>query len=265
MNELNPLLSKVRLPGETYQLPSQGLFYTNNELDESVQKGEVEIFPLTTLDEIILNTPDKLLSGKAIYEVFARCIPQIKNPMNILAKDVDFLLICLRLVTFGPHMEVPYQHTCDDAKEHTYKVDLQKLIRSTKKIDPLLMSKEYTKTLSNGQTIVIQPLRYCDVIRMYEMTALNKDTDLDQTEIENNVIKMIASVIESVDKINDPVFIEEWVRVLPLNIKRDIERVVNNISDWGLDFSTIHVKCKDCGQDMLLPITANPVSFFFQR
>ena len=28
----NPLLNKLRIPGETFTLPSQGLFYNNEEL-----------------------------------------------------------------------------------------------------------------------------------------------------------------------------------------------------------------------------------------
>ena len=39
----NPLLASLRIPGETFRLPSHGLFYTDGELDDSVVNGEVEV------------------------------------------------------------------------------------------------------------------------------------------------------------------------------------------------------------------------------
>jgi hypothetical protein len=33
MNDINPLLTQGRIPGETFQLPSAGIFYTNGELE----------------------------------------------------------------------------------------------------------------------------------------------------------------------------------------------------------------------------------------
>ena len=87
----NPLLERIRIPGETFTLPSQGIFYKNGELDDDSKNGEVYIYPMVTYDEIVLKTPDKLFSGEAITEVFQRCVPQIKKPMELLAKDVDFI------------------------------------------------------------------------------------------------------------------------------------------------------------------------------
>ena len=86
MNTENPLLSKVRMPGETYRLPSNDLFYHNDELDPSVRDGEVHVYPMTAVDEIIMKSPDMLFSGKAVEEVFLRCVPQIKKPMELLGK-----------------------------------------------------------------------------------------------------------------------------------------------------------------------------------
>lgn len=263
-DETNPLLARLRLPGETFQLPSQGLFYTNGELDDSVSNGEVEIYPMTTIDEIVFSTPDKLLSGKAVVEVFERCIPQIKKPMELLTKDVDFLLICLRLVTFGQTMEVSYDHYCEESKAHTYKIDLQKLVKTTKKLDPTSINKEYNVTLPNGQNVIIQPMKYGAVLKLYDLTALQKtDEAMTQEDAEKMVIIMLSSVIGSVDGISDPVMIEGWLKALNLGWKKQLEQSINGISSWGVDF-TVKQKCKDCGEEIILPITANPVSFFFQ-
>lgn len=263
----NPLLDKLRMPGATYRLPSQGVFYKNGELDPSVQNGEVEVYPLTTIDEIVLSTPDKLMSGKAIIEVFGRCIPQILKPGALLSRDVDFLMVALRAVSFGDTLEVSYAHNCKPNDEQykplnrTYKVNLQQIIRSTKNINPTTIGTEYVTTLPNGQRIQMKPLTYMEVISLYQMTAMTKNRDISEEEAEMLIVSTLAGAIHSVDGITDPTMIREWVSALQIGWKRLIEQAAQNISQWGVDLTTEHV-CQDCGADIQIAVTANPVSFF---
>lgn len=259
----NPLLSKIQLPGETFQLPSQGIFYVNGELDELVKNGEVEVFAMTTIDEIIFQTPDKLLSGKAIVDVFQRCIPQVVNPMKLLAKDVDFLLVCLRLATFGPTMDVKFTHTCNDAKPHHYDISIQDIIKSTNKFDPTLLNTQYHLSLPNGQQILINPMIYEDVLKMYDIEATKKTETATEEQLEELLIDMMCGIIKSVDDITDSAMIREWLKKLNLGWKRLIEQKIEKISDWGVNYETHH-QCKDCGEQLSIRITANPVDFFFQ-
>lgn len=258
---VNPLLERLRIPGETYRLPSQGQFYSQGELDDTVKNGEVEVNPMTAIDEIVLSTPDKLLSGKAITEIFSHCIPQIRKPEQLLAKDVDFLMVCLRMVSFGQFMEVVYTHDCENAKEHTYNIDLQKMLRDTKQIDATQIEETYKTKLKNGQVVQMRPLTYGNIIELYSMAALTKTDNITQDEAELLVINTLASVIASVDDVTDPLMIREWVIHLPLGWKRELEQVAQKLSHWGVDFTT-HQKCKDCGKDLAVQVSANPVSFF---
>lgn len=260
----NPLLARLRLPGETFQLPSQGLFYNNGELDPSVNNGELEIYPMTALDEIIFSSPDKLLSGKAITEVFGRCIPQILKPMDLLTKDIDYLMVCLRLVTFGPKMEVTYEHDCEDAKNHTYTIDLQHIIKSTKKMDPTSIQKDYTITLPNGQIVKLKPMIFRNVLKLYDNMLTKKNEELTESETEQLILNTIISIIDTVDEISDEELIYEWAKMLSLGWKKQIEQAVSNISEWGVNFNTANV-CKDCGKEINLIIQANPVNFFFRQ
>lgn len=257
----NPLLARLRIPGETFRMPSQGVFYTNGELAEGVKNGEVEVHPLTAHDEVILNTPDKLLSGKAVAEIFRNCIPQILRPMDMLAKDVDFLMVCLRMVTFGQHMEVSYRHTCDKALFHTYNVDMQRMIRESKSVDPTTIAAEHQLELPNGQQVLLRPLSYGKVLELHQTTMTMKMDELTEVEAEALIINTIAGVVEQVDGVTDQVFIREWVMSLPLGWKRLIEQAAQNISEWGVDISSKHV-CEDCKQSMEVMISINPVSFF---
>lgn len=264
MTNENPLLSKIRIPGETFQLPSQGIFYHNGELDPSSTNGEVEVYPMTTIDEIVFNTPDKLLSGKAIVEVFARCIPQIKKPLDLVSKDIDFLLVCLRMTTFGQTMDVNYKHDCEDDKYHVYQIDLQKLIRTTTKFDPTSIDREYTIKLPNGQVVLIKPMVYGDILKVYDMTVTNKNQEVDDKAAEHNILHMMVSLIDSVDGITDKTMIFDWLKQLNLGWKKLIEQQITGATDWGVNYDTSH-KCKSCKENITIRLSANPVDFFFQR
>lgn len=257
----NPLMEKLRIPGESFRVPSHGLFYNDNVMDESVRNGELELYPMTTIDEIVISTPDKLLSGKAVSEVFAHCIPQIKDTHALLAKDVDFLLVCLRMVSFGQFMDVLYTHNCKDAKEHTYSVDLQQIIRQSKSIDPTTINQEYTCELSNGQVVALKPMTYGDVIDLYQSTMTMKTENMESKDAETLIVNTLISVIKHVDGITDREFIREWASELPLGHRKKLQRGIQSVSEWGIDMVS-HQKCKDCGEEAELRVSANPVSFF---
>lgn len=258
----NPLLDRLRIPGETYRLPSQGLFYSDGELDESVRNGEVEVYPMTAMDEIILSTPDKLLSGKAMSEVLARCVPSVCKPEGLLSKDVDFLMACLRAVSFGASMTVNYTHNCKDAKVHEYDVKLDQIIKTAKAIDPTTMKTDFDVMMPNGQNVLLTPLTYGSVIALYQTTAMIKtDEDLSAEEARSLIVGTLTSVIKSVDGDSDKQHIEEWVTQIPIGWKRMIESAAQKNNAWGIDFTSKHV-CKDCGEEVEIEVTANPVSFF---
>ncbi len=120
-NKENPLLSKIQMPGRRFRLPSRGLFYINGELDENVIDGEVEVFSMTAVDEISLRSPEFLFNGEAIDRVFRRCIPEVKKPLKLLSKDVDFLLTALRVVSYGDILDIDLR--CDECQKHQDKLN----------------------------------------------------------------------------------------------------------------------------------------------
>ena len=152
----NPLMERARIPGETFALPSAGLFYKNGELSSDVIDGEVVVNPMVTVDELTMKSPDKLLNGTAIVDVFSRCIPQIQDPLRLLAKDVDYLMICLRKVTYGDEIEITHTHTCEDAKRHSYVVNLNTFLQKTTRLQTTDLSAKYILTLPNSQVVVLQ-------------------------------------------------------------------------------------------------------------
>ena len=256
----NPLLERARIPGETFTLPSLGLFY-NGELSPDVDNGEIYINPMTTLDEIILKSPDKLYSGEGINDVFKRCIPQVLKPLDLLAKDVDFILTALRKISFGNTTEIELTHNCEKAKKHNYNLDMSKFISKTIKLDPTSIKKDYIKVLKNGQTIKLSPPTFSAALKIYQV-ALDNNPGEDNKQVENDILESISTMIKQVDEINDNGMIVEWLRILKPEIINEIKDLVGGLTDWGTDFNS-KIKCKDCGKEVDITSEINPVSFFF--
>lgn len=257
---VNPLLAKVRLPGRVFQLPSAGILYKNGELSDSVVNGEIHIHPMTALDEINMKNPDMLFSGKAISIVFRNCIPDIKKPEELFAKDIDAIMVFLRNVTYGSSYEVESRHFCDDAKTHSYMVDVEQMIGGATYLNEELVQEFYTKTLSNGQVISLQPIRYKHMIQILKMNENKKD--LTAEDQEKNLVTNLLNVILNVDGISDRKMISEWLRAISPQLMLELADIIDASQNWGIN--TIKtVKCKDCGEDYEIDIPINPISFFF--
>jgi hypothetical protein len=254
----NPLLDKIRIPGETFRLPSRGLFYNHNELSDDVVDGEVHVLPMTTVDELAFKSADKLFTGQAVAEVFARRIPQIQQPMKLLSKDVDYLMMCLRLVSYGENMELEIAHDCDDAKEHSYNVPVREVIQATHELDPTSVSK-FSFTTPNGQTITLRPPVFEDVLRVYQ-TESNLE-DLDNEEIASMIFDNLSGMIRSVDDVEDRAHIKEWLANIPAGWVKDISSKILTVSEWGVE-TTRTVNCPDCNSDWDIEVPTNPITYF---
>jgi hypothetical protein len=254
----NPLLARARIPGETFALPSKGLFYRNDELSEDSIGGEVVVFPMVTLDEITMRSSDKLLNGTAIVDVFGRCIPQIKKPLDLLAKDVDYLMICLRKVTYGDKIEVHHTHTCENAKSHSYMVALDVYLQQTKRLSEIDISTKYVLTLQTGQVVQLQPPRYFAILKFYQ--AMNDDATSSE-DLTAGILASLLDLIVSVDNHTDRKHIDEWLRTLTAGMIKQITSKIPEISEWGADTTTT-VKCKDCDEDLKIAPSLNPIDFF---
>lgn len=256
----NPLLARVKIPGRIFQLPSAGIFYKNGELAEGIENGEVHVHPMTALDEIHMKNPDMLFSGKAISIVFRHCIPEIKKPEELFAKDIDALMVFLRAVTYGPQYEIEATHDCDEAKNHTYVVDVDGMIGSMENLSQQTIDEKYTLTLENGQVVKMQPIRYKHVLQLLKMNENKRELTVEDQE--KNLITNLLNVIESVDGITDKKQITEWIRAISPRMMDQLAKSIDDSQNWGPQ-TTKKVVCKDCGEEYTIEIPINPISFFF--
>lgn len=254
----NPLIAKhkKKIPGETFRLPSRGLFYKNSELDSEVEDGEIVVYPMTTVDELLMRSPDMLFQGTAITEVIGRCIPQILKPGRLIASDVDYLLTALRKVSYGPML--PINHKCQhcEAPEKEYGLPLDYFIQQT---------KEITQEQYDAMSITIDEynvrLRPCVFEEMIKILQHSGDDFEDPKKVSDWIDESLSAIIRSVDGITDNDMIREWLAVLPRGTKEELSNNVEKINKWGLEFS-YEIACDGCGKKANLKSTLNPTGFF---
>lgn len=270
MTSHNPLLEQTsfRLPGETVQLPSLALFYTADVVDETVLiAGDVYIQPMTTYEELLMKTPDLIYSGQAIVQVFGKCIPQIKQPLQLLAKDVDFLLIALRKISLGPVVTITHTHTCDSAVEHEYDVNIQQFIKKTNQVDPTIIETLFEHVLENGQTVKLRPYTIDSVLQLSQNATQTQGKVEAMSELElidyirTGIMTSLMPAIISVNDVTDRSFIFEWLDNLPRQWIKQLSSAIEATNTWGVDFET-RLVCQDCGEEFTTVVPLNPLSFF---
>jgi hypothetical protein len=255
---VNPLTSRLRLPGETHSLPSRGLFYKDGELAPEIKGGEVHIHAMTTYEEIVLRSPDLLFSGEAVRTVIGRCVPGVLKPEKLLSKDVDFIMMVLRKASYGNEFEIKYQHTCDKGKSNSYIIPLDEIIRKTKNISPTDFNTLFCVKMPNDQVVKLMPVRYEGVIRLLQTT----DRDLSPEKKRDMLTEIFLDWIESVDGITEKELIKQWLMEIPVGYAKAIEGAIDSTqSNWGPDFYA-KLKCRDCGETTEINTPINPLSFF---
>lgn len=261
-SDINPLLTSARLPGTKFRMPTRGIFYTPGvEISETVVDGEVEVFPMTTRDEIALATPDKLLDGSAITDIVARCVPSVLLPNKLTSIDIDYLMMCLRLTTFGSITKVDHKHDCPYAKTHQYEVNIDELIKNTKEIDPIEVASKYSMTLPDGTVVLLRPVIFEDVIRVNNLTMNINESKITEQEVSQLLLTTTALAIKSVNGHENQKHIHEWLSQLHAQWKKEIEVRLRELAEWTVKYDHI-THCKDCGNEVTLLVSGNPVSFF---
>lgn len=253
----NPLMTKLKLPGRTFQLPSRGALYHDGEL--SSKEGEIHVHALSALAEISLKNPDLLFNGKAIESVFAECVPEVKKPQELYGRDIDAIMYYLRLVTYGPQFQLNVKHTCEKAKEHSYVVDLEAQVQKMKQLDPTTADEKFTATMPNGQVVKVHPIKFSHMIHLFQMNV--GKTEFTPDDQKKNIVYNLTNVIESVDDVKDKGQIEEWVRATSTPYQNRITEAIERTNEWG-PVNDVTLTCKDCGEPIELELPLNPISFF---
>ena len=171
--ENQSVLNKYKRQPKIYlKLPSNGDFYPSNPM-EKTGSGELPIYSMTAKDEIMIKTPDALMSGDATVDVIKSCCPMIDDPWSMPSIDLDAVLIAIRIATYGEKMElqVPIRYFEDDDMKvgsETIEIDLRTILDS-------MQGKTWNGSMQLGElTFKLRPLSYKETTQFFMTTFENQ-------------------------------------------------------------------------------------------
>jgi hypothetical protein len=273
----NPLAKYFRQPAIHLSLPSQGRYWPNGSL-EMTMSNQIEVYPMTTKDEITIRTPDALMNGAGMISLFQSCCPQIKDAWKMPNIDVDAVLIAIRIASYGQNMDI--ETTCPNEQcknENKHELDLTTILDSIK-------VPNYNKTIdSNDIKIKIKPISYFEnnktrmlafeqerAVQVASSSEIPEEEKLKifqqhldkMIEINAEMLVYATEYIETNEgKVEDPAFISEFYN----NCDRKIVHALRNRIEEHAELVQLpkpRVKCESCGTEYPLEIGFDYANFF---
>jgi len=270
----NPLKQYFRRPSIYLKLPSGGKYYPEGSIDLPENK-EVPVYPMTAIDDITSKTPDALFNGIAVIEIIRSCVPNIKDPWQVPATDVDALLIAIRAATNGNMLDV--ESSCPSCKEESsYNINLVSLLAN-------LGNVNYQDTINvNDLTIKFNPLSYRKLndinLAQFEIEKAirnleNMENDEERLKSSTSTMKSLnnlsmALITEAIESIATPSVIvteKEHINDFLRNCDKhtyDILKTTAVKFREGSQLKPLKVKCIHCQHEYEQPLTLNVTDFF---
>lgn len=230
---------------------------------------------MTGMDEILLKTPDALLTGESTVKVIQSCCPNIVDGWDISNLDIDALLVAIRIATAGNIM--PVTHTCPNCSaENNYDINVSTFLDhfATCKFDP--------KIVVGDLVIKVCPLSYRQVTdfnienfilqkRLYqtfempdeeEKTKLISELYQELAKLQNKIFVASIEQIEIGDKfVTEKPFIQEWLENVDKSVFTSLkDHIEANNATWKIPNST--VKCDTCETEAEIQLDLDQSSFF---
>lgn len=278
----NPLKKYYRNVKLSVSLPSRGSYYEEGTLTFD-DAGELPIYPMTAQDEITLQNPDALLSGSAIVDVVTSCVPSIKKPRNLLACDIDVLMIAIRVASYGEEANMELICPKLDCKHvNTFTLPLDTLLNQTETLE-----ESYEVIIDGALTVFVRPGSFNAMVRQqkaaFENSKLQDAVSTPEMSDEQR-LKILSGVFKSMAKLNFEL-INESIKSVVFTDDDDVEHNIDNqkhISEWiqNIDKKTVDqieakilevnkigiaktvpATCTECDHKWEAQIEFNPVNF----
>lgn len=143
---VNPLMDFARKTECSVKLPSQGLWYDDDNITFNAI-GEVDIMPMLPNDEMKIVNPETLISGDAIISLIKSCCPGIKRPEELYYPDVNVLLLGIKKATYGD--ELIQSSVCPKCWNKKVEIESNELMRLVKESKMDEINEEEMKKLAN--------------------------------------------------------------------------------------------------------------------
>ena len=270
----NPLAAFFRAPGLHVKLPTAGAFLPEAEFDPTLA-GDLPVYPMRAADELLLKSPDALMSGHAIISMIKSCVPGIRDPKKISTPDLDVILLAIRAATFGDSMDIDV--TCPSCNaENSFTCSLGNIMSTVKPVpaeNPVRLSDQvvvYVRpyTLEVATRVALATFEEARKIQATEdmegeQRAKAVNDSYDRLNLLN--IRALASSVVKVvvpgSVVSDPKHVSEFIGNTDRNWIEKIENRLKEVNQLGID-KNVAVKCEQCEHDWKAAIEFDPSSFF---
>lgn len=271
----NPLAGYFRAPGIHVKLPTGGAFLPVADYEPTLA-GDLPVYPMTTGDELLLKSPDALMSGHAIVSLIKSCVPAIRNPGQISTPDLDVLLLAIRAATYGEMMDIDVNCPSCGA-QNGFQVNLGAVMGTMVKIDP-----QNPVRLTDDVVAYVRPYTLALATKVAlstfdEARKMQAADDLEDGEERSKIIndcydrlnelnkRAIVSSIQSIvvpgSTVTDPKYIGEFVANTDRGWIAKIEEKLKELNAKGID-KTIDAHCESCSHEWKAAIEFDPSTFF---
>ena len=277
----NPLKSHFRAPKLFTRLPSNGAFY-NQGVVEFTESGEIEIYAMTSRDEVMMRNPDALLNGESVAQIIKSCAPQVKKPRELLGADVDALMVAIQGATYGD--EVTVQTPCPECGNTVTGAGSVQASLATMKTVPSDVKVE----TNDGLVIELRPVTYETTIAAGVSNFQNARSMQSIADIQDDLEKLKAFnesylkmaelnfliILDSIYSISgtdengeefivtDRGNIREYMENVASDIGKRVTEQVNILQEAGID-KTVQIQCQEesCGHVFETKLEFDPVNF----
>ena len=269
----NPLQQYFRQPKIYIGLPSHGVY--NKPGTIAGEPERLAVFGMTGMDEILLKTPDALLSGESTVKVIQSCVPSIIDGWDVSTLDADAILTAIRVATYGTNLDIA--HTCTKCgTENEYTIDVSVML------DHYSMCSYNNKLVLKDLTIITRPLTYKQStefsLQNFQYQQKLKNIDALENEDEkktlmNEVFTDLAQLrnavysagIESINTGTQVVDQREFIVEFLNNCDKEIidsiaQHVEHNQKIWTVPDQK--VVCENCGAENEVSIDLDQSNFF---
>lgn len=270
-----------RQPKLFIDLPSKGVFY-NGDIIEYHQFTSMPVFGMNAMDEIIFKTPDALFSGEATAHVMNSCIPFIKDPWSIVGYDIDYILISIRIATYGDAM--PITTSCPHCSERN-----ESEVSLTKMLENFANCPVHANFEIGDLKINLRPITYKQntdfsmenfqferqLLTVNDNKELNKDEKeklIQQIFVDSSKLNLRLAVahIDSIESANDKESDQtEILNFIQNNDSEFYSKLRNGIKDltdkWNLPNIQIMCGNEECGKTYSTALELDYSNFFGTR
>lgn len=278
MSKMNPLSQYTKIEEIFTKLVTNDVIkYPEGVLHKGVKCG---VCARSARDEIMLNSPDALISGDAISRIIENCVPNVEDADELYVNDVEQLLIAIKVATkeetYDINVECP---ECDH--KGRFERNLSYLLDTAQPF-----TEQPVVHLDNGLAVYFRPFvwrefsdfstrmftehqrtRYIETseeLTEEEKIEIFKDVFEKMTQLNYDMISCTVQKIVTPDdvEVTEMEFIQEWLSSQPKGVLKVIREKMDEVLDVGISHE-MEVSCSNCNHEWTIDgLKYDPAHFF---